>query len=80
MMTYCLVFKNYTENKDAKMIKTENGRVILSSKCVACGNKKSRFIKEQEVSGILSSVGIRTPLSKIPLLGDIFFKFRFDIK
>ena len=54
------------------MIKTKNGRVILSSKCAVCGNKKSRFIKEQEASGILSSVGIRTPLSKIPGLGDIF--------
>ena len=71
MLTYCLVCKKDTENEDAKMIKTKNGRVILSSECVVCGNKKSRFIKEQEASGILSSVGIRT--SKIPLLGDIFF-------
>ena len=55
------------------MIKTKNGREILSSKCVVCGNKKSRFIKEQKVSGILSSVDIRTPLNKIPVLGDIFF-------
>ena len=72
MMTYCLVCKNDTENKDAKLIKTKNGRVILSSKYVLCGNKKSRFIKEQEASGILSSVGIRKPLSKIPVLGDVF--------
>ena len=62
------------------MIKTKNGRVILSSKCVVCGSKKSRFMKEQEASGKLGSVGIRTPLNKIPVLGDIFFKFRFDIK
>ena len=60
------------ENKDAKMIKTKNGRIILSSKCVVCGNKKSSFIKEQEASGILSSVVIRTSLSKIPVLGNIF--------
>ena len=73
MMIYCLVCKKDTENKDAKMIKTKNGRIILSSKCVACGNKRSRFIKEQEASGILSSVGIRTPLSKFPVLGHIFF-------
>ena len=73
MMIYCLVCKKDTENKDAKMIKTKNGRIVLSSKCVACGNKRSRFIKEQEASGILSSVGIRTPLSKIPVLGHIFF-------
>ena len=35
--------------------------------------KKSKFIKEQETSGILSSLGIRTPLSKLPLLGDVLF-------
>ena len=62
------------------MVKTKNGRLMLSSECTICGNKKSRFIKEQETSGILSSVGIRTPLRKITVLGDIFFLFRFDIK
>ena len=72
MLTYCLVCKKNTENKDAKMIKTKNGRIMLSSECVVCGSKKSRFMKEQEASGILSSVGIRTPLSKIPVFGDIF--------
>ena len=72
MLTYCLVCKKNTENKDVKMIKTKNGRLLLSSNCAVCDNKKSRFVKEQEESGILSSVGIRTPLSKIPVLGDIF--------
>ena len=42
-------------------------------KCAICGSKKSKFIKKQEVSGTLSSVGIRTPLSKIPVLGDFVF-------
>ena len=65
--------KKNTENKDAKMAKTKNGRLILSSGCVICGNKKSIFIKEQEASGILSSVGIRTPLSKILVPDNIFF-------
>ena len=46
---------------------------MILSKCAICGNKKSKFVIEQEASGILSSLGIRTPLSKIPLLGDIFF-------
>ena len=55
------------------MIKTKNGRLVLSSECTICGNQKSRFVKEQEASRILSSVGIRTPLSEIPVLGDIFF-------
>ena len=63
------------------MIKTKNGRVILSSKCTICGNKKSRFVTKQEAEGLLSNVGIRTPLSKIPVLGDIFFLlFKLCIK
>ena len=48
------------------MIKTKNGRLQLKSQCSICGNKKSRFVKEQETKGILLSLGIRTPLSKIP--------------
>ena len=61
MMTYYLKCKRNTKNIDAKMIKTKNGRVALLSKCVVCGNKKTRFITEQKVSRILSSVGIKTP-------------------
>ena len=45
----------------------------MLSKCAICGSKKSKFIKKQEASGILSSVGIRTPLNEIPVLGDISF-------
>ena len=55
------------------MIKTKNGRLILSSECTICGHRKSRFVKEQEASGILSSVVIRTHLSKIPVLRGICF-------
>ena len=50
------------------MIKTKNGRLMLSSNCAMCGNKKSRFMKKQEAKGLLSKLGIKTPLSKIPLL------------
>ena len=46
---------------------------MLLSKCAVCGSKKSRFMKEQEAKGILSSLSLQTPLSKIPLLGDILF-------
>ena len=73
MLSYCLVCKKNTENKDAKMIKTKNNRLILSSKCVICGNKKSRFMKKQEAKVLLSNLGIKTRLSKIPLLGDLLF-------
>ena len=43
----------------------------MQSKCAVCGSKKSRFMKEQEAKGTLNSLGLKTPLNKIPLLGDI---------
>ena len=46
-------------------------------KCAICGSKKSRFIKNQEAKGLLSKLGIRTPLSKVPILGDILFWIQF---
>ena len=57
------------------MLKTKNGKTVLSSKCAVCGSKVSRFMKEQESSGILSSLGLKTTLSKIPFYNDVFFKF-----
>ena len=72
MLTYCLVCKENTKNIDAKMIKTKNGKLVLLSKCAVCRNKKSRFMKEQEVKGLLSNSDIKTPLSKIPLLNVLF--------
>ena len=72
MLTYCLKCGKNTKNKDAKMIKTKDGRIALSSKCVACGSKKSKFMKKQEAKGLLSNLGIKTRLSKIPLLNILF--------
>ena len=46
---------------------------MVLSKCAICNSKKSRFIKNQEEKGLLSNLGIRTPLSKVPILGDILF-------
>ena len=60
--------KRNTKNIDAKMMKTKYGRFAFLSKCAACGSKKSKFMKEQEVEGLLSNLGIKTPLSKVPLL------------
>ena len=65
--------------KNAKSIrplisKTKNCRTMMLSKCAVCNTKKSRFIKKQEAKGLLSNLGIRTPLSKIPILGDILFQ------
>ena len=76
MLKYCcLQGRKNVENKDAKMIKTTNGRVIPSSKSALCGSKKLRFIKEQEAEGLLTNLGIKAPLSKISLLGDLLFYF-----
>ena len=72
MLTYCLKCKENTKNVDTKMKKTKNGRLMLLSKCAVCGSKKSRFIKEQKAKGLLSSLGIRTPLNKIPFLNALF--------
>ena len=45
----------------------------MRSKCTDCKNKKSRFIKDQEAKGLLSSFRIKTPFNKLPILGDILF-------
>ena len=73
MLSYCLKCKKYTENINPKVSKTNNGKTMILSKCPICGRKKSKFIKEQQAKGLLSNLGIRTPLNKIPLLGDILF-------
>ena len=72
MLTYCLVCRKNTKNKDSKIVKTKNNRVMLSSKYIICGNKKSKFLKEQQAEGLLSNPGSKTPLSKIPLLNVSF--------
>ena len=72
MKTYCVKCRRDTENIDTKMIRTTNNRLIMQSKCPACGIKKPRFVKEQEAKGLLSTLGVKTPLSKIPLLNVLF--------
>ena len=72
MQGYCLACRKSAESKDLKIVKTKNNRLILSSKCAICGNKKSKFIKEQEAKGLLSNLGIKTRLSKILLLNVLF--------
>ena len=48
------------------MVRTKNNKLVMQSKCSVCGTKKSRFVKEQEAKGLLSNLGIKTPLSEIP--------------
>ena len=58
---------------NSKVSKTSNNRSMILSNCAKCGSKQSRFIKNQEAKGLLNSWGIRTSLSKVPILGDILF-------
>ena len=73
MKSYCLKCRKDTENINSKVLKTSNGRIMILSKCAICGSKKSRFIKNQEAKGLLSNLGIRTSLSKVPILRNILF-------
>ena len=65
--------KKNTESKNPKVSKTKNRRVMLLSKFAVCNRKKPKFIKEQGASGLLSSLGIKTPLNKIALFGPLLF-------
>ena len=73
MESYCLKCKKCTKNINPQVSSTSNGRLMILSKCAICGGKKSKFINKQEASGLLSKLGIKTPLSKVPILGDILF-------
>ena len=73
MLSYCSKCKKNTESINPKVSKTNNGKTMMLSKYNICGSKKSKFIKKQEASRVLSSVDIRTPLNKIPVLSDILF-------
>ena len=73
MESYCLKCAKHTRNINPRVSSTSNGKVMILSKCAICGSKKSRFIKNQEAKGLLSKLGIKTPFSKLPILGDILF-------
>ena len=70
--TYCVKCRKDAENIDPKMARTKNNRLVMQLKCSVCRVKKSKFVKEQEGKGLLSNLGIKTPLSKIPLLNVLF--------
>ena len=72
MRSYCLKCKTNTESINPKVSGTSNGKTIILSKCAICDAKKSKFIKKKEAKGLLSNLGIRTPLSKTQLLHVLF--------
>ena len=73
MESYCLRRRKCTESIDPQVSSASSGEMMILSKCAICGSKKSKFIKKQEAKGLLSELGIKTPLSKVPILGDILF-------
>ena len=73
MLSYYLKCRKNTQSKNPEVVKTKNGRVMLLSKCSVCNSKKLKFLKEREARGLLSSLGIRTPLGQISLLGPLLF-------
>ena len=70
--THCLSCRKYTENTNPKIVRNRQNRLMIQSNCAVYGSKKSRFIKEQKAMGLLSNLGIKTPLSKVPLLNVLF--------
>ena len=70
--TYCLACRKYTKNNNPKIVRNRQNRLMIQSNSAICDSKKSRFIKEQKAMGILSNLGIKTPLSKVPLLNILF--------
>ena len=73
MESDCLKCRKYTKNINPQVSSTSNGKIMILSKCVICNCKKSKFINQQEEKALLSKLGIKKPLSKLPMLGDILF-------
>ena len=69
-----------TENINPRVSNTSNGRTMMLSKCSVWGSSKLKFIKNQDAKGLWSNLGVRTPLSKVPILGNILFWTQIQLK
>ena len=67
MLLYFLKCRKNPESKNSKVVRTKDGKILLLSKWEVYDSKKSKFMKEQEHSWLLGSLGIKTPLIKIPV-------------
>ena len=72
MKIYCVNCRKKTENLDSKIFKTKNDRLFMQSKC-ADWNEKVKIRERTRIKSLLSNLGLKTPLNKAPLLGDILF-------
>ena len=69
---YCLACRKYTKRINPTIVRYRQNRSMIQSNCAVYGSIKSRFIKEHQAMGLLSNLGIKTPLSKVPLLNILF--------
>ena len=70
---YCLKCKKNTESRNSKVEMAKNWIIMPLSNSTLYDSKNSKFTKEREASGLLSSLGIKTPLSKIPVVGSLLY-------
>ena len=70
--TYCLACRKYTKSINPKIVRNKHNRSMIQPSSGICGSKKSRFIKEHQAMGLLSNLGIRAPVSQVPLLNVLF--------
>ena len=70
LLYYCYKCRKNTETKNPKFAGTKKEE----QNCVVCDSKKSKFLKQQEASGLLSSLGTKIPMSKIPLVVPLLFQ------
>ena len=66
--TYCLTCRKYTKSINLKIVRNRKNRSMIQSNCAVCGSTISRFLKEHQAMGLLSSLGIKPPLNKVPLI------------
>ena len=73
MLSYCLKCRNNTKSENLEVVKIKDGRIMLLSKFWLCNSKKSTFLTEQEAKGLLSRLGLKRLLGKVPFLGLLLF-------
>ena len=73
MLLFYLRCTRNTGSKNPKVVKTKNRKIMPLLECKVCDSKKSKFIKKQEASGLLNSLGVKIPLSKISSVGPLLF-------
>ena len=73
MKSYCLKCRKNIKNINPRVSNKGKGNTMILSRFATGGSKKSKFIKNKEAKGLLSNLGLKRPLSKVPILGNILF-------